>query len=66
MSRDETARELDKLRADVSALSDARRESSGKSTEPKEATAKESVAVDASASDVESVEAQSVVWGNTF
>jgi hypothetical protein len=34
MSKDETARELEKLRADVAALSDARREASAKPAEP--------------------------------
>jgi hypothetical protein len=33
MSKDETARELEKLRADVAALSDARRESAAKPAE---------------------------------
>ena len=33
MSNDETARELEKLRADVAALSDARREEAAKSAE---------------------------------
>ncbi len=33
MSKDETARELEKLRADVAALSDARREEAAKSAE---------------------------------
>jgi hypothetical protein len=35
MSKDETARELEKLRADVAALSDARREAVAKPAEPK-------------------------------
>jgi hypothetical protein len=35
MSKDETARELEKLRADVAALSDARREAAAKPAEPK-------------------------------
>ena len=34
MSKDETARELERLRADVAALSDARREATAKSAEP--------------------------------
>ncbi len=34
MSKDETARELEKLRADVAALSDVRREAAAKSAEP--------------------------------
>lgn len=34
MSKDETARELEKLRADVAALSDARREVAAKPAEP--------------------------------
>jgi hypothetical protein len=34
MSKDETARELEKLRADVAALSDARREAAAKPAEP--------------------------------
>ncbi len=34
MSKDDTARELEKLRADVAALSDARREAAAKSAEP--------------------------------
>ncbi len=34
MSKDETARELEKLRADVSALSDARREAAATPAEP--------------------------------
>ncbi len=34
MSNDETARELEKLRADVAALSDARREAAAKPAEP--------------------------------
>ena len=39
MSKDETARELEKLRADVAALSDARREAAAKSAEPQPASA---------------------------
>ena len=35
MSKDETARELEKLRADVAALSDTRREAAAKPAEPK-------------------------------
>ena len=34
MSKDETARELEKLRADVAALSDARREAAARTAEP--------------------------------
>ncbi len=34
MSKDETARELEKLRADVAALSDARREAEARPAEP--------------------------------
>lgn len=34
MSKDETTRELEKLRADVAALSDARREAAAKPAEP--------------------------------
>ena len=34
MSKDETARELEKLRADVAALSDARREAAAEPAEP--------------------------------
>jgi hypothetical protein len=34
MSKDDTARELEKLRADVAALSDARREAAANPTEP--------------------------------
>ena len=34
MSKDETARELERLRADVAALSDARREAAAKPAEP--------------------------------
>ena len=37
MSKDETARELEKLRADVAALSDARREAAAKPAEPQSA-----------------------------
>ncbi len=52
MSRDETARELEKLRADVAALSDARGEAASKPAEPPPqvedpATVVETVAVDA-------------------
>lgn len=51
MSKDETARELEKLRADVAALSDARREAAAKPVEPQraveEAPAAESGAGDA-------------------
>ena len=39
MSKDETARELEKLRADVAALSDTRREAAAKSDEPQPASA---------------------------
>jgi type II secretory pathway component PulM len=38
MSKDETARELEKLRADVAALSDARREAAAKPAEPQSVT----------------------------
>ncbi len=51
MSKDETARELEKLRADVAALSDVRREAAAKPAEPQpvveEAPAAEAAAGDA-------------------
>ena len=49
MSKDETARELEKLRADVAALSDARREAAEKPEEP--APAAEPPITEAAASD---------------
>ncbi len=39
MSKDETARELEKLRADVAALSDTRREAATETVEPQPAVA---------------------------
>ena len=39
MSKDETARELEKLRADVAALSDARKEAAARPAEPQPAAA---------------------------
>ncbi len=49
MSKDETARELEKLRADVAALSDARREAAAKTEEPQPVVA-EALAADHSSS----------------
>ena len=57
MSKDETARELEKLRADVAALSDVRREAAAKSAEPQpvveEAAATERLADDADMPEVQ-------------
>jgi len=52
MSKDETARELEKLRADVAALSDARREATAKSAEPQPASAEEPQALAAATESV--------------
>ena len=57
MSNDETARELEKLRADVAVLSDARREAAGKATEPAQAAA-ETATVDTTADDMAVTEEQ--------
>jgi hypothetical protein len=51
MANDETARELEKLRADVAALSDARRESASRPTEPQPVVEPEPAAVESAASE---------------
>ena len=57
MSNDETARELEKLRADVAALSDARREAAAKPAEPKPVV-EEAPAAEPSSGDADVPEAQ--------
>ena len=57
MSKDETARELEKLRADVAALSDARREAVAKPAEP-QSVAEEAPAAELSADSVDLPEVQ--------
>ncbi len=57
MSKDETARELEKLRADVAALSDARRGAASKPAEP-QSVAEEAPASELSADDADLPEVQ--------
>jgi len=57
MSKDETAHELEKLRADVAALSDARREAATKPVEP-QPVVEEKPAVERSAGDADIPEVQ--------
>lgn len=57
MAKDETARELEKLRADVAALSDARREATAKPAEPTSSAAEPPVP-EAAASDASVTEQQ--------
>ena len=51
MSRGDTERELEKLRADVAALSDARREAAAKSAEPQPVVEEKPMAAEVSSSD---------------
>ncbi len=51
MSNDDTTRELEKLRADVAALSDARREAASTPAEPQESMPEPATAPDGSTSD---------------
>lgn len=52
MSKDDTARELEKLRADVAALSDARRDATAKAAEPKESAPEPAASPDGSMTDL--------------
>lgn len=58
MSKDETARELEKLRADVAALSDTRREAAAKPVEPQPAVAEAPASAAVAASDATMPEEQ--------
>lgn len=52
MSKDDTARELEKLRADVAALSDARRDATAKAAEPEQSAPEPAASPDGSMSDL--------------